>query len=174
LSGFRFKNGLKFVGLWCCCVNCLPSHISVNHCITAKSWISRRKSHHNIAARGSMLWSQFSAIFANFRQRICRFSFKKCYDLNFAKKLAIFCTKTPIFWAKIFQKSRHRSRDFLNVSSPLPCQLALTLKTFGGLDPDTCVTKSKDLFTIKMASRLLSECRLSESKFSNWLRNSVL
>jgi hypothetical protein len=35
--------------------------------------------------QGSMLWSQFSAIFANFWQKIGVFLKNPCYDQNFAK-----------------------------------------------------------------------------------------
>jgi hypothetical protein len=35
--------------------------------------------------QGSMLWSHFSAVFANFLRNIWRFSKKQCYDANFIK-----------------------------------------------------------------------------------------
>jgi hypothetical protein len=60
--------------------------------------------------RGSMFWSQFSAIFANFRRKNWRFSHKPlCYDQIFAKSSSCWSKKTPIlspiFSAKIFLKS---------------------------------------------------------------------
>jgi hypothetical protein len=48
---------------------------------------------------GSMLWSQFSAIFANFRGKIGVFS-KNNVMITFVQKLAAVWAKTPIFSAK--------------------------------------------------------------------------
>jgi hypothetical protein len=57
---------------------------------------------------GSMLRSQFSAIFDNFRRKNWRFSQKRCYD-NFLHNLTLFRVKEAIFSqnfsAKIFKKS---------------------------------------------------------------------
>jgi hypothetical protein len=45
-------------------------------------------------------------IFCNFLpilgKTICVFLKNQCYDPNFAKKLAAFCTKKPNFWRKYF------------------------------------------------------------------------
>jgi hypothetical protein len=38
----------------------------------------------NMAAQGSMLWSQSSSIFANFRRKNGVFLKNQCYDQNFA------------------------------------------------------------------------------------------
>jgi hypothetical protein len=53
---------------------------------------------------GSMFWSQFSAIFVNFRRKNGGFLSNQCYDKMFAK-LAVVWAKTPNFSTKIFLKS---------------------------------------------------------------------
>jgi hypothetical protein len=45
--------------------------------------------------QGSMLWSQFSAIFANFLQKIGVFLKNQCYDQIFL--FALFCGENAIF-----------------------------------------------------------------------------
>jgi hypothetical protein len=65
-------------------------HFEVKECDTL--WLSRqgdrmslrRKSPKMSPNPGSMLLSQFSAIFDNFRQKIGFFFKKQCYDQNFA------------------------------------------------------------------------------------------
>jgi hypothetical protein len=56
----------------------------------------------------SMVWSQFSAIFANFRRKSA-FFLNTNVMINFFLNLALFWAKTPvfsqIFLAKIFKKS---------------------------------------------------------------------
>jgi hypothetical protein len=58
-------------------------------------------------ALGSMLWSQFSAIFDNFRRKNWRFLKNQCYDQNFAKFSFILSQKRQffrwIFWRKYFK-----------------------------------------------------------------------
>jgi hypothetical protein len=52
---------------------------------------------------GSMLWSQFSAIFANFRRKNCRFSQKPMLWSKFCIiYLALFWVKNAIFFAEFF------------------------------------------------------------------------
>jgi hypothetical protein len=51
--------------------------------------------------KGSMLWSQFSTVFVNFRRKNWRFSKKQCYDHIFAKNSSSLSKKANIF-AKIF------------------------------------------------------------------------
>jgi hypothetical protein len=46
---------------------------------------------------GSMLWSQFTAIFDNFWLKIGVFLKNQCYDQNFAKFGFVLSQKTPIF-----------------------------------------------------------------------------
>jgi hypothetical protein len=53
----------------------------------------------------SMLWSQFYAIFANFRRKNGVFLKKTTVIIKFLHNLALFWVKTPIFLAKVFQKS---------------------------------------------------------------------
>jgi hypothetical protein len=50
---------------------------------------------------GSMLWSQFSVIFPNFRQKIGGFLKNQCYDQNL-HNLALFWAKNANFFAEIF------------------------------------------------------------------------
>jgi hypothetical protein len=47
--------------------------------------------------QGSMLWSQFSAIFSNFRQKIGVFLKNQCYDQNFCNNLALLWVKNANF-----------------------------------------------------------------------------
>jgi hypothetical protein len=54
---------------------------------------------------GSMLWSQFSAIFANFRRKNWRFSQKSNGMIKMLHNLALFWIKTPFFRRKYFWKS---------------------------------------------------------------------
>jgi hypothetical protein len=62
----------------------------------------------NLATLGSMLWSQFSSIFANFRQKLA-FSQKPMLWSQFLHNLALLWVKNAnffaIFSAKILQKS---------------------------------------------------------------------
>jgi hypothetical protein len=46
---------------------------------------------------GSMLWSQFSAIFDNFRQKIGVFLKNQCYDQNFAQFTLVLSQKRQFF-----------------------------------------------------------------------------
>jgi hypothetical protein len=52
-------------------------------------------------SQGSMLWSQFSAIFANFRRKIGFFLVNQCYD-HILQKLAVVWAKNAKMFAKIF------------------------------------------------------------------------
>jgi hypothetical protein len=49
---------------------------------------------------GSMLWSQFTAIFDNFRQKNWRFSQKPMLWPQFLQKLAVVWAKNANFFAK--------------------------------------------------------------------------
>jgi hypothetical protein len=51
---------------------------------------------------GSILWSQFSAIFANFRRKNWRFSQKPMLWSQFLQILAVFCAKNANIFAKFF------------------------------------------------------------------------
>jgi hypothetical protein len=55
--------------------------------------------------QGSMLWSQFSAIFDNFRRKNWRFSQKPMLWLKFLQKLAVVWAKNANIFAKFFAKN---------------------------------------------------------------------
>jgi hypothetical protein len=52
--------------------------------------------------QGPMLWSQFSAIFNNFRQKNWRFSQNTNVMINFFRNLALFWVKNADFFANFF------------------------------------------------------------------------
>jgi hypothetical protein len=52
---------------------------------TEKILLYLKKNSYTEHDQGSMLWSQFSAIFDNFRQKIGVFLKNQCYDHNFCK-----------------------------------------------------------------------------------------
>jgi hypothetical protein len=65
---------------------------------------------------GSVLWSQFSAIFSNFRWKISVFFKNQFYAPFFPKTNSSF---VPNFLAKIFLKSQHRYTVARNFRSQL-------------------------------------------------------
>jgi hypothetical protein len=58
-----------------------------------------------VTTLGSMLWSQFSAIFENFRQKNWRFSQKPMLWSQFLHNLALFWGKNAKFIAEFFSKN---------------------------------------------------------------------
>jgi hypothetical protein len=57
---------------------------------------------------GPMLWSQFSAIFANFKRKIWRFSQKTMYlVITFSAKLPFILVKNAKFFCKKFLKNHN-------------------------------------------------------------------
>jgi hypothetical protein len=67
------------------------------------------------AWQGSMLWSQFSAIFATFRrEKICVFLKNQWYDRIFLQKLAAVWAKNANIFAKYFGENIFKN----NTSAP--------------------------------------------------------
>jgi hypothetical protein len=65
--------------------------------IAKKSYVCTCSSNHSNIYQGSMLWSQFSAIFANFRRKNWRFTKKNNVMIKCFHKLALFWVKNAIF-----------------------------------------------------------------------------
>jgi hypothetical protein len=82
--------------------------------------------------QGSMLWSQFSAIFANFRRKNWRFLKNQCYDQNFAK-FSFILSQKRLFFRWIFRRKYFKNHN-IGPRYLLAIQL-LHLKTCPG-DPN--------------------------------------
>jgi hypothetical protein len=61
--------------------------------------------------QGSMLWSQFSAIFANFRRKNWRFSQKPMLWSQFLQKLAVVWAKNANIFANFFVKNIFKNHN---------------------------------------------------------------
>jgi hypothetical protein len=69
-----------------------------------------KRNVNNLLKLEPMLWSQFSAIFANFRRKNWRFSQKPMLWSNFLHNLALFWVKNAIFcW--IFQRKYFKNHN---------------------------------------------------------------
>jgi hypothetical protein len=82
------------------CLEWLGIPSNCRFCSTMHVGLPIRMSHDNVL--GSMLWSQFSAIFANFRRKICRFSQKPMLWSQFLQKLTEVWEKSAKIFAKFF------------------------------------------------------------------------
>jgi hypothetical protein len=86
-----------------------------------------------------MLWSQFSAIFANFQGKKWRFFKKQCYDKNFLHNLALFWVKNANFFAEFCVENIFKKQNIGPGSLPSK----RVRPSFITSSPDGDVSKSK-------------------------------